>query len=986
MEQLIPGNSLSGFTVISRTELPEYQGIGIRLRHTATGLDLFHISNDDPENLFSFIFKTPPRNNNGTAHIVEHSVLAGSKNFPVKDPFLELMKGSAQTFLNAMTYPDKTVYPAASPLKQDYYNLFSVYADAVFFPLLRKEVYQQEGIRLVKEGPKGHLSYDGIVFNEMRGAYSDHEAILSACSHRSLFPDTPYGYDSGGMPESIINLSYEEFKGFHAEYYHPSNCRIFLYGNIPTEEQLIFLEENYLHEFTEIKTDSTIIEPKSWNSPKVLKYTSPGMEESSAGSATLNWIAGSTLNPVDIMTLEVLVETLLGNPGAPLYRAVIESGLGMDLASISGMATEYREIVFTVGIKGIDPEKSGEFESMILETLKKVFEEGLDPEEIDSAVKRIEFQQRELRGGIPIGLRAMSRCLRGWLHGADPESTIQFDEVIKEVKRRIQRRKKYLEKYLKEYLIDNPHRSLVVVTPTVDHIEKQNGRISKAAAEREFKADKRFLKQLIEDRKQLEHYYAEQESPEDLERVPSLSIDEMPKQVSRIATLETTFGKIPGYRHEFFTNGIVYLDGAFTISGLSNEEFLLLPLFNRLLVMTALPGMSYEQTSRLIAQNTGGFYTFLDAVTPVGGANPEVHLFFRCKMLEKDMVEGINLVGRLLTETEINDPKRIRAIISELISDYSSEIIPSGNAYASLRAASRLSGAVRLEEHWKGIEQLKFLQSLRDADDKEVERLGKLLISIRDLVINQDSLVCNSTTDEKGQESLIKETESFIEQIAKRGVRQFLSVQIPFSTDEKISFESIVTSTDVAFNSLVIKAPGIGDPGQEAFSILALMLSTNLLWERIRVRGGAYGAHAEMNIFEGLFSITSYRDPRISGTFKDFRESLELMAEGAFPRSQMEKAIISLISKDLRPQKPREMTLLGFRRKLYRVEDTLRQKRREAFIQLEPTDISNAAQRLMKAIEAGNSAQVSIAGSSLIEAEKGHSPFPADSVEQIVLS
>ncbi|NQT58930.1 MAG: insulinase family protein [Bacteroidetes bacterium] len=992
MELLEPGSSLHGFTVVSQIDLPEYNGTGIRLNHNATGLDLFHIHNSDPENFFAYIFKTPPKNNNGTAHILEHSVLAGSRKYPVKDPFLELMKGSAQTFLNAFTFPDKTVYPAASPLKKDFFHLFDVFGDAVFFPLLKKEVFHQEGVRIVC-GPKGQISFDGIVFNEMRGAYSDHDSILAEKSFRSLFPDTPYGMDSGGAPVDIVNLSYEEFRGFHAEYYHPSNCRIFIYGDIPTEEHIQFLEEKFLHEFTAIKTDSAIPAPRSWGKPESFTFSGPGMEtdvEDLGGSAVINWIAGSSTDPVEIMTLEVLTETLLGNPGAPLYRAIIESGLGMDIASMSGMEADFREIVFSIGIKGIRPENIAEFEKIILQCLEKLVKEGIPEKNISSAVKRIEFSHRELRGGIPTGLRAMSRSLRGWLHGADPEATMIFNSVMDSVKQHLEEDGLYLETFITKHLLQNLHRSLVTVIPKKDYIELQNAQIRKASREIEgkTKTNKKDLKHIQDDQKRLKTYHDQADTEKSLKCIPGLSVDDMPVNVKTIVTQNSNLKGIPGYRHTFFTNGIGYIDFAFNISGLTHEETMLLPLFSRLIYMTGIPGYSYNEVSQLLAEKTGGFYAFLDTGTPVESKSASRFLFFRCKVLENEAEPALELVRDILTNSELWDKKRIKDIIQEQISDFSSEIIPSGNAFASLRASSRMREVSAIEEQWRGIEQLLHIQSLRDVSEDELRNIGDILRSIRQKVLLQNRLTYNLTADESFQKSLEQLAGGFFSAFKSGSSADSMSsdsAKSEISLSDPVPFETFVTSSDVAFNAIVLPAPRVYEPGQSAFTVLSHIITTNFLWEKIRVHGGAYGAHAEVNLLEGLFTMSSYRDPRIAGSYQDFTASLQGMANGDFSISLVEKSIISLISRDLKPLTPREKSMLGFRRSMFGITDELRQRRRDEFFAMTKDTISQAAETLLAAYESGDSASVTIAGQELVDANLKKFPKLSKNIKTLII-
>ncbi len=976
MELLQPGSSLHGFTVFSRTELPEYNGTGIRLIHRTTGLDLFHIYNDDQENFFSFILKTPPRNNHGTAHIVEHAVLAGSRKFPGKDPFLELMKGSAQTFLNAMTYPDKTVFPAASPLRKDYFHLLEVYGDAVFFPLLRREVFLQEGIRIVP-GQKGHITFDGIVYNEMRGVYSDHDSIVAERSHRALFPDTPYGLDSGGMPDEIVNLSYEEFLGFHAEFYHPSNCRIFLYGDIPTSTQLEFIEENFLKEFTSVRTDSGISEPKLWDKPASFRFSSPsgegeGADSKSRGTATLNWLAGSALKPEESVTLEILTELLLGNPGAPLYHAIVESGLGLDLASISGMDPDCREIVFTVGIRGIYEESVPAFETLIEDTLKRLVKEGLSAADVAAAIKRIEFQHRELRGGIPQGLRAMSRAARGWLHGADPELTLQFSLVLEQVKRQLKQHKRYLEKFIESHILNNPHHASVTVFPETYYLTRQNESIQKTAAALELKHGKKLLKSAAEEQKRLQRYHETEDSPEILSAVPCLEKSDMPDTIRTIDTSVVTIDGVDGFRHTFFTNGIAYIDGAFNLEGLSEEELLLIPLFSRLIYMSGTESSSYLDLSRRLTERTGGFYTFLDSGTPVGSGKPVSRLFFRIKMLEADASEAVDLVLEILTRTRLDDRERIRDIISEQISDFSSEFIPSANAFAGLRSGARLRPALALEERWRGISQIAYIQQLGMADDEELDRIAALLQGIRRKVILRSNFTFNITADAPFSDAL----ESFAGNLAGGlPAGKALPVTGELPTLDAVPFETVITASDVAYNSIALPIPGISDPGQPAMSMLANILGTANLWERIRVKGGAYGAHAGANMMEGVFSLSSYRDPRIRGTFADFSAALEDFMAGTFPDQLLDQAVISLVSRELRPLKPRELSMMGFRRALYGITDELRQSRRDSYLAMERGQLIEAAEGLLEVIRSGGGCCVTIAGKDMVQRESRR--FPA---------
>ncbi|MCF7941071.1 MAG: insulinase family protein [Spirochaetia bacterium] len=946
MDELAIGDTLHGFTLISKTDLPEQHGTGLRFRHDATGLDLFQVANDDPENLFSFIFKTPPRNNAGTPHIIEHSVLAGSKKYPVKDPFLSLMKGSAHTFLNAMTYPDKTVYPVASPLKKDYYHMLSVYADAVFFPLLRKETFKQEGIRITVD-PKGALSYDGIVFNEMKGAYSDHDSIVSEHSVRSLFPDTAYGFDSGGDPKEIPKLTYDGFKGFHAEFYHPSNCRVFLYGDIPIEEQLQFLQSQYLKDFTAIKFCHEVNDPKPWDKPVYQEFTTPlndGESTQAKSTITMNWAACSILDPLDVMTLEVLTEALLGNPGAPLYKAIIDSGLGTDISSISGMDSDFKQVVFSLGIRGTDPDKREVFEQLMRGELSSLVKQGISAELVFQAIKRIEFQQREIRGGIPTGLRVMSRAARGWLHGMTPEATLVFTPVMERLKAVIaadESPKGYLSQWIRTHLLENRHCSVVVVRPDAAHSAAVEDELAAQLAAIQKKMTKKELKLLADEQQRFLDFQRRPDAAEDVARIPRLTREDLPPEISTIDVERTAVDSVPCYQQRLFTNGIVYLDMAFDLSDLPAAAYDYLPLFSRLLYMTGIPGFSYDRLSRLLAEKTGSFHITLDVGTP----EVQRHLIVRTKMLKEDVREAVDLIRKVLLTSELWDLKRIRDIIREQRSDFSTSVIPSGSSYAMLRASSRICPASLQEDRWKGLGQWHVLNMIDDEDEKALLELAKTFDELRDTILVKNRLTLNVSCDESVLEEVKEDLRLFTDELPA-GYEAASEAGVSFDLPPVSSGEVFLVPSQVAYTALVCKSDVFGSPEQTAQSILAHMLSTKQLWDAIRVLGGAYGASASVDVIEGLFMFSSYRDPRIADTYIDFQQALQAVSSGELDSESVELSVISLVGKDMRPMSPGEKSYIGFKRELYGITDEIRRKRRAQLLAAGRDDIIEAARLL----------------------------------------
>ena len=457
------GDEVYGFRVKSVQTLSEYDAVSVRLLHIDTMMDVLHIIADDPENLFAFIFRTPPKDDTGVAHIVEHAVLAGSQRFPVKEPFVHLLKGSMNTFLNAFTFPDKTAYPASSLVEKDFYNLMSVYGDAVFHPLMRKETFFQEAYHYEFVDPgdtKKGLRLVGVVYNEMKGAYADHDSIVGRISYQSLFPNTVYGLDSGGDPTSIPDLAYENFLDFQRQYYHPSNCRMFLYGNIPTEKHLRFLQNQYLHTFSQANVQSEIEEQMRWNAPKTVKKSFPIQKEDQIEhktSVVLNWLTVSISEHLQVHTLQILSEILIGNAGSPLRKALVESGLGEDISPASGLETELKEVVFSIGLRGTEVDHVGAIEELVLRTLTKLRKDGIDEKTLQAAIHKVEFRNREITGGgAPYGLRVMRRAIRGWLHGLAPEDTLRTVNWMDQLKEICSNDSKYLPNCIQKFFPKSP--------------------------------------------------------------------------------------------------------------------------------------------------------------------------------------------------------------------------------------------------------------------------------------------------------------------------------------------------------------------------------------------------------------------------------------------------------------------------------------------------------------------------------------------------
>ena len=956
------GSTMHGFRIESISDIPEFHGRGIRARHVATGLDLYHLYNEDKENLFSFIFKTPPRDNSGVAHIVEHAVLAGSKGYPIKDPFLVLLKGSLNTFLNAMTYPDKTVYPGASTVKKDYYNLLSVYGDAVFFPLLRREIFHQEGVRL--QPSEEGLEVSGVVYNEMQGNYSSFESIVSEWSYRGLFPDSSYGYDSGGEPPSIRELSYDQFVAYHREYYHPSNCRIFLYGDIPTEEQLAFLNERFLSSFTRPrKVDARISEEPDWDSPRTLTVDAPvgsGEGEQENGATVLvSWRLGTIKDPVYLLAWEVLAEILLGNSGSPLYKALTDCRLGEDLSPSCGLDSELRDLVFSAGLRGIAMEKREELEAIIFGLLKSLAAEGIREANREAALARIDFRHREIKGGVPFGLRLMSRSLRGWLHGENPESTMRYEGVIGALKERLEQEPDLFARMITEELIENPNRVVVTIRPDDQYHRHHEQELAQWLANQSAGLGSEGIELLSREYHRMTRFQETPDPDEELAKIPCVSLNDLPKEVRRLEIAETELRGTPLFRHTAFTNGIVYLDIALDIAGLTPDEQLLLPFFSKYICNTGYPGVSYDRVATLLSRHSGGFYSFLEASDRVDDLErPATYLFFRVKALEGEISRTLEIVGRLLANGITDDRQRLKEELFELRNDMRASVVSSGHSYASLRAARGFSPVLNLEESWRGIEQFLYVVALSNDFDDSWKRLAARLEALREKLFCRARLTLNLTSDTGVVERLEEPLGELISCFPVIPAENRPALSPPPKTP---AWQALIAPTTVNYAAVAFRAGRIGMAEHPYETLAAHILRVESLWEKIRMQGGAYGAFASVNATEGIFTLASYRDPHTHRTFVAFKESLAGLAESVNP-VLLEKAIISVVGRELRPMAPGEEGMLAFRRRVYGISDDLRQAKREQLLKATVDQVRQTAERLLQTLES-EGASVLLTGS-----------------------
>ncbi len=943
----VKGEQISRFEVVSIDNLDEYRSTGIHLKHIKTGCQVYKILNNNEENLFSFTFRTPPNDNTGVAHIIEHTVLCGSKRFPVKDPFLSMAKGSMNTYLNAMTFPDKTMYPAGSIVEQDYFNLMNVYGDAVFFPVLEEHMFRQEGHRLELDEDDG-LYRTGVVYNEMKGSYSSVESIAAEWSGRSLFPDNTYGFDSGGDPNEIPQLTYQQFKDFHKNYYHPSNCWISLYGSSDLEKNLVFLEENFLGKFdSHMEIDSRIKPQKTWLKPVYLEKFCPSSPEdndlSKKTTHTLNWRLNNVTDPEKVLEMQIVAEVLLGNAGAPLLNILQKSDLGEDLSPVCGLETELQDLIFTAAIRGSEPENRDGFVDLVFSIFKDIVKKGIDGDLIEGAIHTVEFRAREVKGGGSFALKLIRKQLRGWLHGSTPEKTLLFNRWIDNVKKNC-RTKGYLENLIETYLIRNKHYSVVTIRPDNCFQKKEDHKNKIFMDSLLDNMDKSEMETLKEKNEKLRLYQETPDTEEAQNSIPFLTRKDVPEKVLTIPSEKGLRDGIFWQKHEIFTNGIIYCDMAFTLDSMEPELLIWLPLFCKTLSSMGLPDIPYDETAKLLSLHTGGFGASLEASTTLNEDQFLKVVYIRFKMLSEQAEKGMALVSRLIREIDFSDIKRLKDLIMEIRNDIKSSIIPSGHSYAMMRSGCRFSDASALEESWYGITQLDHLVSTSiNLTDKKLKKISAILGDIRSSLINKESIKLNVTTPVGEGDFILNK---LVDDLSDLNELTKKKAELPSLFRHNDKMEGLAVPSTVSYVALSIPGNPLGTKEHACSLLLAHLLRTGFLWENIRMKGGAYGAFATVSGLESVFSFGSYRDPNIVSTLKAYKAGLEFIKDSV-TNTDIELALIATVGKELCPLSPAETGIISFKRDLLGVTDEIRQTKRDLLLSITPDDIKETASKLL---------------------------------------
>lgn len=917
------------FTLIKEQQIPEINSLVQLWEHKRTGARLLSVINEDENKVFSINFRTTPKDSTGVAHILEHSVLNGSEKYPVKEPFVELLKGSLATFVNAFTYPDKTCYPVASQNEKDFYNLIDVYIDAVFHPLISEQTLMQEGWHYEISDAKDPLTYKGVVFNEMKGAYSSPENLLARTIQQSLFPKHIYGVDSGGDPGQITNLTYENFRAFWETYYHPSNSFIFFYGNDDPDKRLKLME-GYLKPFKKKKVKSVVPLAKPFKKPKKIEQAyiaSEGEDLDKKHYLTVNWKLPDTSDPTLNLSFQILAHALIGTPASPLKKALTDSGLGEDLAGI-GLESELREMIFSTGLKGTKARNAKKIETLIFDTLQDLVTNGIDPDMIAASINTIEFHLRENNtGAFPRGIAIMLRALTTWLHDDDAFKLLAFEAPLNDIKNRLANNSRYFENMIQTYLLENNHRTVIRFKPDPELAQRLEAEEkSRLDSARQTMSDDD-IRKYVENTEKLKLRQETPDSAEDLAKLPVLDLEDLDKEVRTIPIEEIQVQDAKVLYHDIFTNGIVYLDLAFDLRAMPLDLLPLTEVFARALFEMGTETEDFVKLSQRIGKSTGGIYGSAATATVQKSRESRAYLMIRGKSTMSQANEMLSILRDVLLTVKFDNKERLKQIVLEEKAGLESGLTPSGHRFANSRLRAQFGGTGWISDQTSGIGYLFALRELATEIDKKWSNVLKKLETMRETLINSKTMLCNVTLDAVNWKTFQPHLENFIFAMPVKDVK--LS---PFNFQPSTQKEGLAIPAQVNY---VAKGANLYDHGYEldgSSEVIAGYLRMAYLWEKVRVQGGAYGAFAQFNDATGVFSFISYRDPNIDNTIASYDKAAEFLKTLDAIRlndNELKKAIIAAIGDLDSYQLPDAKGYTSMMRYITERTDDIRQKYRD---------------------------------------------------------
>ena len=934
-------HDLAEYEILDEHRVEDVQSDGFILRHKKSGARIAILSNNDDNKVFYIGFRTPPEDETGVPHIIEHTTLCGSKKFPVKDPFIELAKGSLNTFLNAMTYPDKTVYPVASCNDQDFKNLMDVYLDAVFNPNITKyeEIFKQEGWHYELTGKDDELKINGVVYNEMKGAYSSPDEVLSSQIYRSLFPDNTYSKDSGGNPEYIPKLTYKAYLDFYHKYYHPSNSYIYLYGDMDVVERLEWLDKEYLSQYEYKKVNSEINKQPAFDEIKnVEAQYSITMDDSQENKTYLSYnrVVGDTLDEMLYQAFDVLDYALVSSPGAPVKQALIDAGIGDDV--YGSYDAGILQPVFSFVAKNANASQADEFESIIENTLKEVVKTGINKEALLAGINSSEFKFREADfGQFPKGLLFGLNCLDSWLFDdMKPFIHLECLDTFAKLRRAVDT--DYFEKLIQEYLLDNTHGSSVTVKPKRGLGNEKEEALAKELSDYKASLSNEEIKKLVEDTEHLKKYQEEPSSDEDLRKLPMLTRADMKKNAMPFSNIEDELLDVKVVRHDIESNGIDYISFLFDAGDFEQSELGYLGFFTNALGLVSTEKYSYTDLANATNIYTGGISTGTASHPDIKDRNNFVFKFeVKLKVLEKNLDKALELMEQMLLASDFSDTKRLGELVAQIKARLQANLSSSGHLVAAMRSMSSFSRYALYQDELKGIAFYRSICRIERELSESPESVSDKLAAIAKKLFARNRMLISFTGNNEAYGNAKPSLEKVIagfDKISAVGNQ----AEVHFNTAK----EAFIDASQIQY---VAKTGDFVCEGYEytgALRLLRIILSYDYLWINVRVKGGAYGC---MNTFlrSGESYFVSYRDPNLSDTLDVYDRIPEYIKSFSPDERDMTKYIIGTFSALDTPMNPEAKGSRSLSAYLEGITYEQIQKERDEILNAQPEDIRRLA-------------------------------------------
>ncbi|XP_047446462.1 presequence protease, mitochondrial [Mugil cephalus] len=962
--QYQPGQKIHGFTVKEVVAVPDLFLTAVKLTHNKTGAQYLHTARDDSNNLFSVQFRTTPMDSTGVPHILEHTVLCGSEKYPCRDPFFKMLNRSLSTFMNAFTASDYTMYPFSTQNAKDFQNLLSVYLDAVFFPCLREQDFWQEGWRLENENPtdpNSPLVFKGVVFNEMKGHFSDNERLYAQQLQNKLYPNHTYSVVSGGEPLAIPDLTWEQLKQFHATHYHPSNARFFTYGDLPLEDHLKQIQDEALSKFERINPNTEVPSQPLWNSPREDHVTcSPDAlapDPAKQNTLCVSYLLGDITDAFEGFTLSLLSSLMISGPNSPFYKSLIEPNIGTDFSSVVGYDGSTKEASFSIGLQGMAEEDSERVKQIISQTIDHIIDNGFEEERIEALLHKVEIQMKHQSTNFGLALASYVASL--WNHDGDPVDLLRISDSVAKFRQALKENPRFLQDKVKHYFKENPHRLTLSMSPDVTYLEKQ------AKAEEE-KLQEKIQVLSDDDRKQIYEKGLElleaQSKTQDASCLPALKVSDIAPTTPITPVQMSTAGGVPLQICEQPTNGLVYFRAMCSLNTLPEDLRLYVPLFCTVITKMGCGALDYRQQAQQMELRTGGMSVSSQVIpdsTNLDMYEQGILLYSSC--LERNLPHMFQLWSDIFNSPNFDNEERLRVLVMMSAQELANSISYSGQMYAMTRAGRHLTPAGDLLETFGGMEQVTFMKRIAEMPD--LSQVIRTLPRIKRHLLNPDNMRCAINTTPQRVSNAAAQLEVFMKDVAENRkerkparaniINKPLDPLDELSPSRKViselNFQPCPMKTyfqlpfPVNFVGECIRTVPFAHEDYASLCILGRMMTAKFLHGEIREKGGAYGGGARMG-GGGLFSFYSYRDPNSVQTLSAFRKGVDWAKSGQFTQQDIDEAKLSIFSSVDSPVAPADK---GMARFLSGVTDEMKQSHRERLFAVSHKNLVDVAERYL---------------------------------------